>query len=538
MQSLLLELDRLAIAESRARCEASLAQFVREAWGSIEPGPLVWGWHMDAICQHLEAISRGDITRLIINVPPGHSKSLLLNVFLGAWEWTGQPGLRYVCTAHNQALAIRDATKMRRLVLSDWYRARWPHVELAGDQNSKTKFETTAAGFREAVALSSLTGVRGDRVLLDDPDSAESANSEAERETTKRILLESVPTRLNDPAKSAIVLIQQRLHMEDCTGVLLERNLGYEHLMLPCEFDPARRSTTSIGFSDPRQEEGELLFPERFPREVVERDKRIMGKYATAGQFQQLPIPRGGAILDRDLWQVWDDQAAAEHGVAPGDFPPMDVVVASLDTAMSERTEADYSALTVWGVWTPPAETSFPRLMLMHAFKKRLNLHGNVRDIERRDGETLSAWKMRTGESWGLVEHVVHACQRFHVDILLVEDTAAGKPLAQELRRLYRHAGFGVRMVTPKGDKVARAWSVQSIFAEGVVYAPDRRFADMVIDEAAIFPRGANDDLVDSLTQALKWLRDTGILYRREDAAVELDMRTRDYKRRPPVYEV
>ena len=154
------------------------------------------------------------------------------------------------------SLAIRDSTRMRRLIVSDWYQERWgDRVKLTGDQNAKTKFENTATGFREAVAAGSITGSRGDIVIIDDPHSVEGAASEAMRATTTEWFLEAVPTRLNNPDRSAIVVIMQRLNEGDVSGVILDKNLGYEHLCLPMEFEADRRCETSIGFEDPREEE-------------------------------------------------------------------------------------------------------------------------------------------------------------------------------------------------------------------------------------------------------------------------------------------
>ena len=175
---------------------------------SVEPGAeYVHGWHVDFLCAHLEAISDGVVlddgrfyNRLLANVPPGTMKSLLVNVFWPSWEWTLAPSTRYICTAHSQSLAIRDSIKMRRLITSPWYQERWgKFVTLTSDQAAKTKFENTTTGFREAVAFESMTGVRGDRVTIDDPHSVDSAKSDLQRETTVTTFLEAVPTRLTNP---------------------------------------------------------------------------------------------------------------------------------------------------------------------------------------------------------------------------------------------------------------------------------------------------------------------------------------------------
>ena len=518
-----IDVDAQLIDLDRADCEESLAEFVRQAWHVIEPGAeYIHGWHIDFICEHLEAITYGVekedggfYNRLLINVPPGTMKSLLTNVFWPAWEWgpMNMPHLRYVCASHSQNLAIRDSTKMRRLIQSEWYQSRWgDRVKLTGDQNAKTKFENTSTGFREAVAAGSITGARGDRVIIDDPLSVEDAASDAVRETCKEWFLEAVPSRLNKPIESAIIVIMQRLHEEDTSGVILEKGLGYDHIMLPMRYDPMRAVPTMLGREDPRREEGELLFPARFPLEVVERDERVMGPYATAGQYQQSPEPRGGAVIKREWWHLWEGQS----------YPPFDYVIAALDCAYTTKAENDPSAMTVWGVWSGGDQTAqitrvptrdgemmaalertytqeHPRCMLMYAWQDRLELHD-------------------------LVERVRETMQRYNCEKVLIENKAAGHSVAQELRRIYGHDDFYVELVDPKSqDKLSRLYSVQHLFAEGLIYAPDRSWADMVITQAAQFPRAKHDDLVDTVSMALRHLRQIGVLIRNEEWTSSLD---------------
>lgn len=505
-------LDKLDAAQS-------LSNFIRLAWPIIEPSQeYVHGWHLDAISEHLEAVTAGEINRILINIPPGMMKSLQVGVFWPCWEWGPKalPFMRYVCASHAQDLAVRDNLRARRLLASDWYSTLWGEtVQLTKDQNAKTKFENSATGFRQAAAAGSITGARGDRVIIDDPHSVEGAASAATRQSVVDWFLEAVPTRLNNPKTSAIVVVMQRLHEDDVSGVILSKELGYEHLMLPMEYEPQRRCATSIGFVDPREEEGELLFPERFPREVVERDKVPLGRFGVAGQFQQSPIPKGGGILRSDDWRVWEEPA----------YPPFDYVVASLDSAFTEKQENDYSALTVWGVWNEAAGRTIAgsgipaivqqsagasRVMLMFAWQKRLELHG--RYVDQADGESDADWRERQKQEWGLIEHVADTCQRYKVDRLLIESKASGLSVSQEIRRLIPNRNFGVQLVNPGAhDKVARAWAVQHLFAEGTIYAPERKWADMVITQCASFPKGKHDDLVDSTTQALRHLRDTGL---------------------------
>lgn len=302
---LLSEADWLAI--EREACSRSLTTFIRRAWAVLEPGqPYVHGWHIDAMAEHLEAVTAGQITRLLINIPPGTMKSLMTGVLWPAWEW-GPRGLahqRFIGASHEATLATRDNLRMRRLIQSEWFQGLWP-LSFTGDQNEKTYFENERTGWRQSCAVKSMTGRRGDRVAWDDPHSVEDAHSKAALAEAERVFSETLPTRLNNPDRSAIVITMQRLHEADISGLILARDLGYEHLCLPMEWE-APRKATSIGFVDPRAEVGELLFPERFPRAVVDRDKKVMGAYAVAGQLQQRPAPPGGEEFQPDMIGVID----------------------------------------------------------------------------------------------------------------------------------------------------------------------------------------------------------------------------------------
>jgi len=550
---------RYNLIKSKENCEESLSEFIKQAWHVVEPAqPYTHNWHIDFISAHLEAVTNGEINRLLINVPPGMMKSLLVNVFWPAWEWTKKPGLRFICTAHSQNLAIRDSTKMRRLVQSDWYKERWGDVvRLTGDVNAKTKFENTKTGFREAVAFESMTGVRGDRVTIDDPHSVDSAMSDVKRASTIETFLEAVPTRLTNPDSSAIVVIMQRLHVDDVSGIILEKNLGYTHVMLPMEFDPARKCVTELGYEDPREEENELLFETRFPREVVERDKQVMGPWAVAGQFQQTPTPRGGGIIRRDWWQLWDDELANSQGLSGSNkYPPMDYIVASLDGAYTSKQENDASALTVWGIWQRGGQSArrilgrsgevsdyiddrdtIPCVMLMHAWEKRLPIHGP--DVERMEHESDMQYRIRQRENMGLVEHVIETCNKYNVDMLLIESKGPGLSVAQEIKRLNRTNTWGVELVNPGSlDKVARAYAVQPTFSNGVVYAPDRDWADKVITQCESFPKVKHDDLVDSMTQAIKYLRERNMIRRPEEIIAQIRDSANIKMINKPVYDV
>lgn len=301
------------IALEKSLCEDSLAGFIKRSWPVLEPGrDLVWGWVLDAICDHLVAVSNGEIRRLLINVPPGCMKSLTTRVFWPIWEWIHKPSFRYIGASYAESLAMRDNRRARMIFNSDWFQQIWGHkLQMSSDQTAKGRFENNFRGWMQATSVKGMgTGERADRFIVDDPHNVKQAESDAEREGTLQWFSETVPTRLNDLGKSAIVVIMQRVHQEDVSGHILEHGLGYTHLILPMEFEPERTFVNNIGFSDKRAEEGELLWPERFSKEDVDELKSQFrawgGSYAEAGQLQQRPAPREGGLFKADQFEIVD----------------------------------------------------------------------------------------------------------------------------------------------------------------------------------------------------------------------------------------
>ena len=248
-----------------------------------------------------------------------------------------------------------------------------------------------------------------------------------------------------------------------------------------------------------------------------------MGPYATAGQFAQLPAPRGGGIIDITWWEPWDED----------NYPLFDFVIGSLDTAYTEKQENDYSALTIWGVFGADQTANYTRASNRDG---KLNTH---------EFETDGAPRVMLCAAWQeklpiheLVVKVAQTCKTFKVDKLLIENKAAGISVAQELRRLYYGEDFSVQLQDPRSmDKLARLYSVQHLFAEGMIYAPSKEWAQMVINQVAVFPKGKHDDLVDTVSQALRHLRELGMLQRSAERIQEMD-RAKEFTSRPlqPLY--
>jgi predicted phage terminase large subunit-like protein len=359
----------------------------------------------------------------------------------------------------------------------------------------------------------------------DDVHNVNEGESQTMRENTVRWFNEVVPSRLNDFYNSSKIVIMQRVHEDDVSGDILKRGLDYVHLCVPMRYDSARHCETPI-WSDWRTEDGQLAWPERMDESVVDELEHTLGPYAFSSQYQQRPTPRGGGIIKDKWWNVWDEDYAIRLGLQnQGDvlkFPAFEFVVASLDTAFNKGQEIDYHALAVMGVWRD--ENDLPKIMVTDCWQKRLTLHGDM--PERKADESDLEYLRRNKKSWGLVEHVIDICKRRKVDALLIEDSAKGRDVAEELFRLFKDELFSIQLVNATKDKVSRTYAVVPIFSGGLLYCPDREWAQEMIDEMANFPKVTHDDRHDAVVQGLKYLRDTGWALRRDERDRVLERRT------------
>jgi predicted phage terminase large subunit-like protein len=455
----------------------------------------------------------------------------------------------------------------RRLILSPWYQSLWGHrYKFREDQNTKTKFDTSAGGTRLATSVGgSLLGIGGDVILIDDPHNTEEVESDAERKTALNWWKEISTTRLNDPKRTPLIVVMQRLHEEDVSGQILssEWSDDWTNLMIPMTYEHRRHCvTTVLDWQDPRgldddgepllergvpvdvraarileEREGMLMWPERFGQKEIARISAELGPYMASGRLQQSPQPKGGGIFKRDFVEVWD----------PPDrmFPVMSYVIASVDGAFTEKQSNDPSAMTVWGVFVHP-ELRKTRIILIDAWRKHLQLHGaptprleheilrfgDTPQVVRRKG---MLWERRVGHEWGLVEWVAQTCRKWGVHHLLVENKGPGISAAQELQRLHGREGWSVQLFEPKEDKLSRALACQPLFSNGLVYAPDKAWVETWMTELCNFPVAKHDDLVDSTSMALSYLRGVGAVFDDEVAATEAD-RVRPRSRLAPLY--
>ncbi len=466
---------------------------MRQAWATVEPTtPFVPGWHIDAIIEHLEAVSRGQIRNLLINVPPRHMKSLLVSIFWPAWEWIRWPQRRWLYSSYAASLSQRDSVACRRLIESSWYQSLWgDRFALTSDQNTKGRFNNDRSGYRLATSVgSSITGEGGDRIVVDDPHNVQEAESDTIRKTTIDWFDVVMSSRVNDPKTAAMTIVMQRCHQRDLSGHLLEKG-GWEHLCLPAEYEGPGK-TTSIGFSDPRHEPGELLWPERFGPAEIQSLKTSLGSYAAAGQLQQRPSPAGGGIFQRHWWRYWHPAhmtlppvSVRMPGGAIRSIPsiPMperfDNVIQSWDLAFKDVATADYVVGQVWGAIKADR-------FLLDQRRDRLDMP-----------QTLIAIRA--------------TCQKWpRAYTVLIEDKANGPAVVSALK----HELSGVIPVNPEGGKIARAQAISPQCESGNIYLPHPAVAPWVedlIEEAACFPNAAFDDQVDAMTQALNRLRQSSV---------------------------
>lgn len=457
--------QQTATAARREQAPKGLHAFLRAAWPLVVPNAeFVDNWHVGAVAEHLEAQSRGELARLVINVPPGSSKSTSVSVMWPAWEWTWKPGTQWQFGAYADTLASRDSLRCRSLVETEWYQALWGDV-WRPDMTRwlAAEFYNNRGGARKALSVGgSATGFHAHRQVVDDPLKAADAHSPAALEKARTWWFETMASRVI-PGNNTRTIIMQRLHDRDLAGLAAEQ--GYTVLSIPMEhFAAARRVRTSIGFEDPRTQEGELLCEARWPRAEVERRKLEFGPDGYAAQDQQDPVPQGGAIYREE----WLSQFYQERPELYG----MQVVITG-DCAFKSHDTSSYVAIQVWA-YKPP------NFWLLDEIRDHLDFLGTVAAFKA----LHARWPMSTA--------------------ILIEDKANGPAVINMLSKVLP----GVLPIEPDGSKEARAYATQPVFAAGNVWLPDPSIAPWVFDwitEHKRFPRGTANDRVDAQTQALRY---------------------------------
>lgn len=465
--------------------EKSFPEFIKQSWHIIEPDEVYQhNWHIDAICEHLEAVNNLEIRNLLINLPPRLAKSSIVSVMWPAWTWISKPSKRWLYSSYAQSLSTRDSLKCRRIVQSDWYQERWADkYDITTDQNQKTEFHNSKQGYRIATSVGgSGTGKGGDVICVDDPHKASDIVSDTKTKRTLDWWDKEMSTRGNNPKTVCKVIVMQRLGENDLSEHVLRQG-GYEHLNLPMQFEKRRKIwiintsnnklvkkseetknlPTKIGWVDPRTEEGEILFKDRFDEADIDEFKRRLGSNGYAGQYQQRPSPFKGNIIQKHWWNFYSQE----------DLPPeseFDLIAISWDMAFKDTDQSDYVVGQVWG-------------------KKGSNwfLLDQVRD--KMDFTKTIQQFMYLNAKWK------------QANMNIVEDKANGPAVISTLKDKIG----GIVTYTPQDSKAARLRSIAPNIEAGNYHIPDPDevvWVEDYIDEFATFPNGANDDQIDATTQA------------------------------------
>jgi len=467
-------------AAVRERCK-TFHGFIRESWHVTEPGVTFHdNWHLGAIADHLEAVHRGEIQRLMVNLPPGMMKSSTVSVDLGPWEWTTKPWLRYFTTSYEAGYAARDSRKHRDLVESEWYQALWPEIQLT--TRDATDFANTFKGARKAVPFSRLTAGRGNRLIIDDPHSTETAESDAERLKTTRMFRESATSRLNDPERDTIIVMMHRLHPDDICGVIEQLGLPYVKLILPMEYV---RSVTikTPWFTDPRTEEGELLHPARIGREKAEALKVESGEHAWATQYQQLGQARDGSFFF-NRFNLLEEYVTPSN--IPGEFikqrkplpmpKQVDTTFFVMDTASKPGKKRDGTGVIHYGFTMYPEQRLY--LLDYDLIQMQADLLITwIPGVLKRNTELANLCSSRAGSMGGWVE-----------------DKDSGVALIQASQR----AGLPIKPIT--GDITARGKDGRAVSASGYVYRGLTRVVEPAWDKVIAYKGIIKNHMVEQIT--------------------------------------
>jgi predicted phage terminase large subunit-like protein len=476
---------------ARYQCETSLLTFVEQAWPTVEPArQFKNNWHIGAVCEHLQALKARQIKNLLINQPPATSKSLVASVLFPAWCWTLDAWMRFLCLSYDQSLSTRDNLRMRTVVDSPWYQSWWP-VRLRQDQNTKTRYDTTAGGWRIGTSMTGrILGEHPHGKIVDDPHNPRKAVlTELELKQATDTWDYGLSTR-GATLDAWTILLMQRLHEHDLSGhVLANSREDFVHLCLPMRYEPPvwvdlgagqrelrpRMSPTPLGWQDPRTAPGELLWPTEWSEEKVEATVRQhLGTWGESGQFQQRPAPAGGLMFQREWFSVTDTV-------------PADVVawVRSWDVAG-----------TVGGHGARTAGAKMGRT---------------------RDGRFVIADMVKGRWSEADVERIMRqTAQLDGAEVPIREEQepgSAGKAVVQARARSL--AGYAYRGVPSTGDKITRARPLATQAEAGFVVLVESNGSNgggwvrEFLDEITIFPAGALKDQVDAAAGALNMLTGT-----------------------------
>lgn len=450
----------------RRHMRKNLSPFIKKTFATVDPGATYkHNWHIDLISEYLEACWNREIMQLIINIEPRSMKSICASVAFPAWILGQDPSEQILCSSYADKLSMKHSVDTRLIIESAWYKSIFPDVQLARDQNEKSKFQTTKRGHRIATSVGgTATGEGGNFLITDDPMNPKKAHSDTERETTNDWFDQTWSTRKNDPKSSVELIVMQRLNVDDTTGHALAEG-GWEHLIIPHEAE----GKTIVIFPSGREvirKDKELLHPDRLGKEETAKIKTRLGTYGYEGQYQQRPAPMGGGRVKlawfpryRELPKVFDE------------------IVLSADTAQKAKEINDPSVIQVYG-------KKHEQWYLVHQWKKQVTYP----DLKSMAMAMCSEWKP---------------------DAFLIEDKSSGSSLIQELQLLKK---YPVIAIEPESDKVTRFDTQTPSIENGILSLPDAAYTDndwlaSITSNLLNFPNPNAWDELDAMSQFLKWLR-------------------------------
>lgn len=438
-------------------------RFVALLWPCLEDVPLVPNFHLDAICDHLQAVHEGKTKDLIINIPFRLGKSVIVSVMYPAWVWVNDPGHKFICTSHTHKTVIDNALRMRRLLATDLYQSFFPGgLKLTKD--TENYIANQYGGHRMSYSVeTAVTGITGNTLIIDDPMTTATALSTADRDRVERALSNDFMTRLTPPGQGKRIIVMQRLHQEDTSGRYL-RQPSFDRLIIPAKWDGNHRSRTCLNWVDPRTEIGQSIFPEYMSDKFLDDIRIENGPQFFASQLQQTPVAADGSIIKYEWIRTYKE------------LPPVKRITLSCDTAIKIEQANDYSVITVW------AEADSGYYLL---------------DMIRKKVEFPELKKL-----------VAQVADKYTPHEILVEDKASGQQIIQEFKRTTKYPIIGIN---PKGTKAERLNLVSGLFEAGKIFIPERAiFALDFTDELCNFPYGKHDDIVDSVSQYLNRVRSRG----------------------------
>jgi predicted phage terminase large subunit-like protein len=460
------ETDRAVLT---ATLRSDLASFIRRSFQTVSPGSdYAHNWHIEVLAHRLEQCLAGEISRLIITLPPRHLKSICASVAFPAWALGRDPTRRIICASYSSDLAAKHARDCRAIIESRWYREVFPATRLDGDKNTELEFATTKRGVRLTTSVGgTLTGRGGNLVIIDDPLKASDALSEPRRDFVNEWFRNTLYSRLDDKARDAIVVVMQRLHVDDLVGHLIAAGEGWTELTLPAIAEAHERFDLGDGRVFGRRP-GEALHPAREPLETLAGIKKTIGTHDFSAQYLQNPLPLDGGVIK---WSWF------RHYAAPPERQDGDFVTQSWDTASKAEEINDFSVCTTW--------------------------------LRRGSDHYLIDVRRERLEYPALKRLIVVMAERHRPDAVLVEDKGSGIQLIQDLRHEGRVRPIPI---TPKLDKVTRMNTQTAKIEAGHVLLPETApWLEDFKAEVLQFPCGRHDDQVDSLSQYLARETSTGM---------------------------